>query len=67
MAPSDNAGGGGGGAEKRTDGKIRRLTPRWLEATLASNRVEFEREMQRNREGFASELERYWRSHRPAS
>ena len=68
MAPKDRMGGGGGGVDEQVyDDAVRRLKPRWFETALASNRLEFEREMQRNRRGFASELERFWRKRRPAS
>ncbi len=59
MSPND-ASEGGGGVEGRTRREeARRLTPSWLKTTLASNRLEFEREMQRNRDGFAQEFERF--------
>ena len=68
MAPSDQTGGGGGGVDDldRTDA-VEPLTARWLETTQASNRLEFEREMQRHRERFAPEFERFWRRRRHAS
>lgn len=59
---------GGGGAEGRKEPKRKpRLTPRWLESVQAGNRLEFEREMQRHREGFDREFERFWRTRRHAS
>lgn len=67
MSPKDSERGGGGAEGRTTDQEIKRVPSRWLKATLASNRIEFEREMQRSRRGFAHELERFWKEHRPTS
>ena len=68
MAPSDAPGGGGGvdGKAKRSD-RRKRPTPRWLRAVQEGNRLAFEKEMQRKRQGFDREFERFWRAHRQAS
>lgn len=73
MAPSDRERGGGGedgsGEARPADGraaKRRTVTRRWLEAAQQTNRLEFEREMERRRARFRPELERFWRARHPA-
>jgi len=58
---------GGGGGEREGSGersKSEKISRKWLKTTQHTNRVEFEREMERQRQRFDSEFQRFWRAHR---
>jgi len=65
----DSGGGGGGAAEERAVGRAgdetraNGISPRWLRTTQQTNRLAFEREMERQRQRFDPELQRVWRTH----
>lgn len=65
MATNEDVGGGGGErAEEEGEGSSsERISPQWLKLTQRTNRVEFEREMERHRQRFDSEFQRFWRAH----
>jgi hypothetical protein len=68
MATSDRSGGGGGeGTEAREDSQPANISPQWLKTTQRTNRVAFEREMERHRQRFDSEFQRFWRTHQSPS
>ncbi|MDX1395444.1 MAG: hypothetical protein R3195_13735 [Gemmatimonadota bacterium] len=65
MATNEHEG-GGGGDRAEADGEAsrsRNITPQWLKTTQQTNRVAFEREMERHRQRFDSEFRRFWRAH----
>ena len=65
MATSEDVGGGGGErAEEGGDGsRSEHISPQWLKSTQQANRIAFEREMERHRQRFDSEFQRFWRAH----
>ncbi|MDH3733973.1 MAG: hypothetical protein OEU54_10585 [Gemmatimonadota bacterium] len=69
MATNDNGGGGGGErVDEHGDGsRPEHISPQWLKATQQTNRVAFEREMERHRQRFDSEFQRFWRTHQSPS
>ena len=65
MATNEDEGGGGGdGAEGEGErSRSENITPQWLKTTQQTNRVAFEREMEKHRQRFDSEFQRFWRTH----
>ena len=63
MATSEHTGGGGGvGAEKSKEARRGGISTRWLKTTQETNRAAFEFEMERQRQRFDGELQRFWRA-----
>ena len=63
MATNDDVGGGGEREEGGESSRVEGISPQWLRSTQQTNRVEFEREMERHRQRFDSEFQRFWRAH----
>ena len=64
MATNERSGGGGGaGRTAGGDSQSGNISPQWLKTTQQTNRVAFEREMERHRQRFDSEFRRFWRTH----
>lgn len=59
--------GGGVWGEKTRSPRHPSLTRRWIQTAVAEHRLAFEREMERHRESFSDELDRFWRAKRPRS
>jgi hypothetical protein len=67
MATSESSGGGGGGGgpEQAKDLRHPRIDRQWLEVAMDAHRVAFEHEMERKRQLFDRELQRFWRARGP--
>lgn len=64
MATNEHEGGGGGERVEADEGsQPEDISPQWLKTTQHTNRVAFEREMERHRQRFDSEFQRFWRTH----
>jgi len=70
MATNQDSGGGGGervedraGDRPADEARANGISSRWLKTTQLTNRLAFEREMERHRQQFDSELQRFWRTH----
>lgn len=64
MATNESVGGGGGGREDEgRRARPEKISPEWLRMAQRTNRVAFEREMERHRQRFDTELNRFWRAH----
>jgi len=69
MATSESSGGGGGGGGAAQTGDLKPPTidRQWLDVALNAHRVAFEHEMERKRQRFARELQRFWRAKGPTA
>lgn len=63
MATNEREGGGGGDGDAPGDLHREDISTQWLKTTQQTNRVAFEREMERHRQRFDSEFQRFWRTH----
>lgn len=64
MATNEHTGGGGGERVEAEEGSRQgKISSQWLKTTQQTNRVAFEREMERHRQRFDSEFQRFWRTH----
>jgi hypothetical protein len=64
MATNGRTGGGGEGRERGGENsRPENISPKWLKGAKQTNRVAFEREMERHRQRFDSEFQRFWRTH----
>ncbi len=68
MATSESTGGGGGGGGAGQPKDLRHPTidRQWVKAALDAHRVAFEEEMERKRQKFDREFERFWRARGPS-
>jgi hypothetical protein len=69
MATNEGSGGGGGGGGAAQTGDLRRPTidRQWLDVALNAHRAAFEQEMERKRQQFDRELQRFFRARPPAA
>lgn len=67
MATNESTGGGGGGGtEQPKDLRHPTIDRQWMQAALDAHRVAFEQEMERKRQRFDREFQRFWRARGPS-